>query len=131
MLVIADYIIWTQPLTFHTRICGPGPRMYPWGLRHTGNHTWQHQSRSRGHWYTYIQHWHGLNHASDWYYIELIDIPVGIATEASKRIILCEAVLNTISNMHEGEVLSLRTVVDSLSIRKTSEIVIRNFKRAI
>ena len=63
--------------------------------------------------------------------IELIDIPVGIATKASKRIILCEAVLNTISNMHEGEVLSLRTVVDSLSIRKTSKIVIGNFKRTI
>ena len=63
--------------------------------------------------------------------IELIDIPVGIATEASKRIILGEAIVDTITNMHKGEVLSLRTVVDSLSIRKTSEIVIRNFKRAI
>ena len=63
--------------------------------------------------------------------IELIDIPVGIATEASKRIILGEAILDTISNMHQWEVLSLRTVVDSLSIRKTSEIVIRNFKRTI
>ena len=63
--------------------------------------------------------------------IELIDIPVGIATEASKRIILGEAIVDTITNMHKGEVLSLCTVVDSLSIRKTSEIVIRNFKRAI
>ena len=62
---------------------------------------------------------------------ELIDIPVGIATEASKRIILGEAIVDTITNMHKGEVLSLRTVVDSLSIRKTSEIVIRNFKRTI
>ena len=63
--------------------------------------------------------------------IELIDIPVGIATEASKRIILCEAIVDTISDMHQWEILSLRTVVDSLSIRKTSKIVIRNFKRAI
>ena len=63
--------------------------------------------------------------------IELIDIPVGIATKASKRIILGEAIVDTITNMHKGEVLSLRTVVDSLSIRKTSEIVIRNFKRTI
>ena len=63
--------------------------------------------------------------------IELIDIPVGIATKASKRIILGEAIVDTITNMHKGEVLSLCTVVDSLSIRKTSEIVIRNFKRAI
>ena len=58
--------------------------------------------------------------------IELIDIPVGIATKASKRIILGEAIVDTITNMHKGEVLSLCTVVDSLSIRKTSEIVIRN-----
>ena len=63
--------------------------------------------------------------------IELIDIPVGIATEASKRIILRVAILNTITDMHQGEVFSLRTVVDSLSIRKTSEIVIRNFKRTM
>ena len=63
--------------------------------------------------------------------IELIDIPVGIATEASKRIILRVAIVDTISDMHEGEILSLRTVVDSLSIRKTSEIVIRNFKWTI
>ena len=63
--------------------------------------------------------------------IELIDIPVGIATEASKRIILGEAIVDTISNMHQWEILSLRTVVDSLSIRKTSKIVIRNFKRTI
>ena len=41
--------------TFRTRIYGPGPRMYPWGLRHTGNHTWQHQPGSRGHWCTYIR----------------------------------------------------------------------------
>ena len=63
--------------------------------------------------------------------IELIDIPVGIATEASKRIILGEAIVDTITNMHKREVLSLRTVVDSLSIRKTSKIVIGNFKRTI
>ena len=63
--------------------------------------------------------------------IELIDIPVGIATEASKRIILRVAIVDTISDMHQGEVLSLRTVVDSLSIRKTSEIVKRNFKWTI
>ena len=63
--------------------------------------------------------------------IELIDIPVGIATEASKRIILRVAILNTITDMHQCEVFSLRTVVDSLSIRKTSEIVKRNFKWTI
>ena len=61
--------------------------------------------------------------------IELIDIPVGIATEASKRIILRVAIVDTISDMHQWEILCLRTVVDSLSIRKTSKIVIRNFKR--
>ena len=43
-------------ITFRTRIYGPGPRMYPWGLRHTDNHTWQHQSGSRGHWCTCIEH---------------------------------------------------------------------------
>ena len=42
-------------ITFRTRICGPDPRMYPWGLRHTCNHSWQHQPGSRGHWCTYIR----------------------------------------------------------------------------
>ena len=63
--------------------------------------------------------------------IELIDLPVGIATKASKRINLCKAIVDTISDIHEGEVLSLRIVVDSLIIRKTTEIVIGNFKRTI
>ena len=42
-------------ITFRTLICGPDPRMYPWGLRHTCNHTWPHQPGSRGHWCTYIR----------------------------------------------------------------------------